>query len=337
MIGIYNDSFLDFLRKNLGDPIKITSGNIICRCPWCEYNLVKKHYHCYISLKSPIFNCFFAECGAHGTVSKLVKKIRGTSLYKNEFFDSEKIKYDHKQSVKFDYGIDNKKPSFIVKNDEATLSKYAYKLRYIMSRLQWAELSYHNLNGLVLDVSNFLIENKIKITSQVSQLLLYLDQNFVGFLSEHNRVLILRNVNPFSSFRYLKIPLVEDNTQFIDYYIIRNAKFVDNDIPVVVIAEGIFDILAEFYNDTTSQRRRADIYVSSLGLGSYASLMKSLAFYEGIYKCHLVILSDRGVSLNYYKKLKKYYSSLVSTIEIYFNKSGKDFACFPCFPEKFAI
>ena len=36
MIGVYRDSFIDMLKETLGEPIKITNKNIICRCPWCE-------------------------------------------------------------------------------------------------------------------------------------------------------------------------------------------------------------------------------------------------------------------------------------------------------------
>ena len=338
MIGIYNDSFLDFLRKNLGDPVKVSTKNIICRCPWCEYGVIKKHYHCYISLESPIFNCFFADCGAHGTVHKLVKKIRGIAPRKNEFFDSESVEYKYSKTIKYNDETVVERPHYIIRRDQATLSRYKYKIDYVMSRLCWPEeLLSCGLKDLVLDILNFLSDNKIKTDDQTSKLVAYFDQNFVGFVSEHGKILLLRNVNPFSTFRYFKAVLVRDSMPFIDYYIIRNARFVDNDIPVVVIGEGVFDILAEFYNDTTKQRQRADIYATGLGLNSCPSLLKSLAFYEGIYKCHLVVLSDRGISLNYYKKLKRDYSSLVSTMEVYFNKTGKDFASFPCFPEKFVI
>ena len=92
MIGIYQDSFIDFLKEYLGEPIKQTSKNLIVRCPWCEMNSNNKHhFHMYISLDSPIFHCFFSECHKTGLISKLVKKIKGTDTSK-DFIDETKIK-----------------------------------------------------------------------------------------------------------------------------------------------------------------------------------------------------------------------------------------------------
>ena len=338
MTGIYDDSFVSFLKRNLGDPVKIASKNIICRCPWCEFGLEKKHYHCYISLDSPIFNCFYADCGQHGTVAKLIKKIRGTYPRDNEFFDSSKYSFSHKSSsaIRFEDKISK---SLVYNRDSSVLSKYDYKLRYVTSRLCFPDPLSSTLHSLVLDVHDFLLRNKIKMEKKVLDLLPWLDQNFVGFVSEHERVLILRNVNQFSTFRYLKIPLVQDDFPFVDYYLIRNAKFSTSSdgLPVVVIGEGVFDIASEFYNNTIHKREVADLYACSLGLQGFQSLLKSLAFFEDIYKCHLVILADQGIPLNYYRKLKKKYSFMLSSVEVYFNKTGKDFACMPCFPEKFVL
>jgi hypothetical protein len=36
MIGIYQDSFKQYLEDNLGE-VKETSKNLIVACPWCEF------------------------------------------------------------------------------------------------------------------------------------------------------------------------------------------------------------------------------------------------------------------------------------------------------------
>jgi hypothetical protein len=79
MIGIYSDSFLDDLKSLFGDEnIKIKSHNLIVPCPWCEVGQKKEHYHLYISLEIPIFNCFHAGCKeGHGFIGKFVKKLLG--------------------------------------------------------------------------------------------------------------------------------------------------------------------------------------------------------------------------------------------------------------------
>ena len=60
MTGIYDDSFIEFLKKNL-EHVKIRGKSIVTACPWCEINKKRKHYHLYIYLDYPRFKCFFAE------------------------------------------------------------------------------------------------------------------------------------------------------------------------------------------------------------------------------------------------------------------------------------
>ncbi len=55
MIGIYKDDFVDFLREKLGSHrVKVKSKNIVCSCPWCEYEIDKNQYHSCIDLRPPI-------------------------------------------------------------------------------------------------------------------------------------------------------------------------------------------------------------------------------------------------------------------------------------------
>jgi hypothetical protein len=91
MIGIYKDSFINFLKENLGEPVKVKSKEIICRCPWCELGKNKTHYHLYISLTSPIFHCFHGECQTSGTIKKLILKLTGIDT-SDKYVDREKIK-----------------------------------------------------------------------------------------------------------------------------------------------------------------------------------------------------------------------------------------------------
>ena len=74
MIGIYQDSFVEYLRETLGDPIQVKTKSIICRCPWCEFGEEKNHYHLWISTESPIFNCFHCNDG-HGIIKNLIKSL----------------------------------------------------------------------------------------------------------------------------------------------------------------------------------------------------------------------------------------------------------------------
>ena len=98
MIGIYHDSFIDYLKQYISN-VKVTSKNIIIPCLWCEQNQTKKHYHLYISLEAPIFHCFHNDCLKSGTISKLFEKLSGNDN-SEKFFDKEKIKQIKKIDVK---------------------------------------------------------------------------------------------------------------------------------------------------------------------------------------------------------------------------------------------
>ena len=80
MIGIYQDSFKKYLEDNLGE-FKLTSKNIITKCPWCEYGQDKDHYHLYISLEAPIFHCFHGGCEKGGVLSKFLRKVAGHEIH----------------------------------------------------------------------------------------------------------------------------------------------------------------------------------------------------------------------------------------------------------------
>ena len=55
MIGIYDDAFIDYLKRNLGD-VKITTKNIVVPCIYCEFPKKKDHYHLHIGLHEPILH-----------------------------------------------------------------------------------------------------------------------------------------------------------------------------------------------------------------------------------------------------------------------------------------
>ena len=101
MIGIYQDSFVDYLKDNLGGKIKVSSKNIITPCPWCEYKKDKDHYHMYISIEAPIFHCFHASCERGGNIRKLVTKIAGHDISES-FVDKKAVEEARKRADVFE-------------------------------------------------------------------------------------------------------------------------------------------------------------------------------------------------------------------------------------------
>jgi hypothetical protein len=189
----------------------------------------------------------------------------------------------------------------------------------------------NSMNKLVFDVQEFININDIKLDDKTQGLMDFLQNNFVGFLTEHDSLLILRNIDPNASFRYYKLDLVEN--EFLDYYKIQGSNINSN---TVVISEGIFDIFAEQYTNSLKIRDNIKLYAATLS-GSFPSLLKSLVFYEQSYRLNVVVLSHRDVDLDVYRKMKKFNSHIIDTLSVYYNSSGKDFATFPVNPVRAVI
>lgn len=324
MIGIYQDSFIDFLKEYLGDPVKLTSKNIICRCPFCEMESKKKHFHMYISLESPVFHCFFSECHQKGHISKLIKKINGKDVT-DTFVDKDKIK----EFEQIEFKEVKKKE---VKIPQLREDMFKLKSLYMKNRLRYSDIELSSIKGLFFDVNEFININHIELDYKLEKLKPYLQSNFVGFCTENGTIAVMRNIDKKSEFKHFKIHIQEEG-KFSDYYKIKGSNYNSNKI---VVGEGIFDVILEHIFDSTGLRNQAKLYAAGLHT-FYESLIKSIVFHEQIFKPEVYILSDRDVSLEYYKKVKDRMGFLLDKIIIFYNKNGKDFADVPVSLETFIL
>jgi len=326
MIGIYSDSFLDLLKETVGDPIKITNKQIVCRCPWCEYNDEKDHYHLYISLEAPVFNCFHCpdENPSKGIISKLITKLYGSDI-SDKYVDKTKIKDLLNTKIKLRNTIKNKTK---IQIPPLNPSKYPNKVMYLRSRLKYSDIQLNSIKGLILDIQWFINNNDIEMNDTLVRIQQFLESNFIGFVTENNKMVILRNIDSKSTFRYFKIK-VED-TPFLDYYKINGINPRSNSI---VLAEGIFDIYSEYIFDNVGIKKDVLLYATA-NSKKYHVLLKSIIFNESIFRPDVHILSDRGISLNEYRKLAYFNKHIINSLTIYHNKLGKDFNDVPCIIEK---
>lgn len=326
MIGIYQDNFVDYLEDKLGYT-KETSKNIITKCPWCEFNEDKSHYHMYISLEAPIFHCFHATCEQSGTLRKLLKRIEGHDI-SDKFIDSETLN-----------NIKRKREVFIDKDQQLrqiympalNVNKFPNKDMYIKRRLRFANIPSNEIKGLVYDVEEFIKQNHIPVEETLFRLQDYLQTNFVGFLTEQGTTVVFRNIDNSHSMRYYKMKIQFSN--FLDYY-----KLPGNDAKskTVVLAEGIFDIFSEHIYDKLNLKNQVKLYASALS-SKYIALIHSVIFNEQIFKPEIIILSDNGIPLDDYKKMKKYNRHIVDTMSVYYNKTGKDFGEAQVTPVKYVV
>lgn len=327
MIGIYQDSFEDYLKDKLGDHIKYTSKNIVVPCPFCEYKKTKDHYHMYISLEAPIFHCFHANCEQSGTLRKFLKHLEGHDISET-FVDKKQFEAISKNKQIF---VDKEEEMLKISTPNLNRKRFVEKEFYIKRRLKFADMPTTRIKGLIYNVNEFIEMNNIPVDETLFRLKDYLHSNFVGFLTEYNTTAIFRNIDYTHSMSFFKLKIQQNN--FVDYYKLQGNSPQSNKI---VLAEGIFDIFSEHIFDTLNIKDDVKLYASALS-SKYLSLIQSIIFHEQIFQPEVIILSDRGIDVEYYKKIKHFNKHIINKMTVYYNKTGKDFNETPVTPIKFVI
>ena len=327
MIGIYQDDFIDYLRDNLGDHIKTTAKNIIIPCPWCEYGQEKDHYHLYIGLDAPIFHCFHGGCEIGGLLSKLMRKIAGHDI-SDTFIDKDRVKEYEKLKNVF---VEKDEKLKGIKLPEVKPEMFPAKELYLQRRLKFSNIRSENIKGLIYDVHEFININNIPVNESLFRLRDYIHNNFVGFLTEHNTTAMFRNIDNSHTMRFYKMKIQLSN--FLDFYRLPGNNFESSK---VVLAEGIFDIFSEHIYDFINIKSDVRLYASVLS-SKYLGLIQSIVYHEQLFRPDVIILSDRGIKIEEYKKLKYYNQHIINTLSIYYNKTGKDFNETPVTPERIVV
>lgn len=333
---IYSEEFVELLKRKL-KYIKENARNIIVPCPWCESeneiggNKRRGHYHLYISKEVPVFHCFKAGCSVGGHVSRLISKLK-TDFRLEDFVDLEEVQ-KQKQKHVFKKNLCIFSQRFKIPEIKIN-SKNCRKLNYLKKRLGMSmdDEELVKLKGLILNIEEFRINNNLSFPPIYGKMAEYIENNFLGFISDKHQMIILRNIKD-DSLKYIKLPLQTDYFGLLDYYsLVQN---IDSDI--IIMSEGIFDIYGEFIFNTTNLREKAFIYAAGLSF-SYFNLLCSILFdFPHKIRPNLIILSDSDVGINKYLIFKKKYNFLMKSLTIYYNKAGKDFGSFPIIPEKIII
>ena len=76
------------------------------------------------------------------------------------------------------------------------------KVAYLRERLKFANIHIKDVNNLVLDINNFVDINNLKLDEQQKRLLTYLQSNFIGFVTDHSGLIVFRNIDRKSDFRF---------------------------------------------------------------------------------------------------------------------------------------
>jgi len=324
------DKLRDILKEhNLYKKDTTNGKNIIAICPICsDHPDPRKKGHMYISTDPsiPLAHCFYSNCVL--TISELVKKLTGSRNKANEVITREEeksAKYTSKKIRK------HKDRTRTYKIPELHTDSFPYKRLYVRKRCR-NRLTLEELPNLIVDFKSYISSNGLDIVGQgkilSDQEMDLLCQYHVGFLSRHHTTIYTRSFRDDLWLKFKKVALQDDNLHMLDYWSIPGG---DPSSDTNVLSEGNFDIREEYVSDTLKIKDKVRLYASGNSF-SYSSLLKSVCFDENLYKCNVVILSDNDKRPEWYRKFKTENSHVIQKIDIWANKSGKDFGSFPIRP-----
>jgi hypothetical protein len=288
---------------------KLASGGkeVTTICPYCG------KYHFYISLPSheddvPLFHCFYANCLASGIVTH--QTLMSWNIYDIDI-GVELTKYNKRvlsleKNRKFkDSDIYKLNNTFVTDNELSQI-----KLKYINNRLG-INLTYDDLlnKKIVLNLKDLWQCNNITNLTRDARIINQLDESFVGFISQDNAFVNLRNLRPGKvdksiDMRYVNYNIFGkfDNTQ--RYYTLPTSIDLCNPNRIKLhISEGAFDILSIYYNLRKDDRH--SIYSSILG-GGYLGICKHFICALGLINLEIHIYPDNDIDDNVMYEIGQY-------------------------------
>jgi hypothetical protein len=317
---VYYDKLKDFLELKLG--LAYYNGpksELVTYCPYCERGSTRSHGHCYIKVTStdemPTFFCFkCSETEGKGTLAKLLKNLGANpkDFITEETFCTVLTKtrdYQNKDFEKYEYS-----------RKEISSDSYKLKRQYLHSRLGF-DYDLEKVDGLVLNIRDFVYDNKIELDETSLKFLDYFEDSFVGFLLTRGTKLILRNIDPSSEFRYFKIDLIK-NPLFNDFYGVKCGQ-IKRDTNTIILCEGIFDLFGGLKLLELEEVKNNSCYFAAILGNYYAKIVPSVLDYCKLTFCNVVVLSDSNIKESSYYWLKQ--NPMVNNLELYWNKAGKDF------------
>jgi hypothetical protein len=338
MGSIYNDATIE-LFKSITSYFHETTSHFVIRCPYCGDSRKRSSVgHLYISKQDPIFRC--NRCGFGHRVDRLLRDVLGKRVNTNDIVrDDVSVenlsKYDYSNTITYRKIT----PIEHIRLFECDYkNQYKYKYEYIKNRLDFEfEKDTIISNSIIFDIKNTILKNdrlyKKILTNKnndivkTNNFINFLEQKFVGFLTYKKNTMILRNIDDNDKFRYYKLIL---NDKFTDYYVIDTLINNFEEIPRVVIAEGIFDILLPYlkimYSNENFDFLSSRLFVASGGK-SFIEAIKFIAVQKTIAQFEVIILSDNSddVKISMYDKVYNKCKNLIKRMVVMSNLCDKDF------------
>lgn len=307
---------------------RVSDEQFRTRCPFCgdsQKHLLTGHLYLKINLQdnSPIvYYCH--KCPAHGILDYEALEafgITGENLKEeiNQFNSkADRVKNSstyNRQDKFFDYRIPN--------------IFHSGKVEYLERRLG-CKFSDDDLIKMkvVTSLKDFLYENNLRSITCKPEFARYLEERYIGFLSNKNSHIIFRDTSEQSKIRWYKYPITEESIgQRIFYSMASDIDLFTKEDITINLAEGIMDVI--------SIHKNLEYYVKDNILniavcGKYYFNIIKYLFQLGFIGQNITIniFADNDhtedTSFEYYQRTLKNYSFFVNKIVVHHNSLSKD-------------
>ena len=336
-----NNGFQELLKEQLHKlfPEAKEDGagaNTLINCPLCNMEGRRdSNRHMSICLgydgKPLYFNCW--RNNLHRgllTPDNLEKLASMSSTIPDAGFLELLDEYNRRSGKLSRYRLDNKNQYNISTVSVNDTEINEIKRKYICNRIG-VDLSLEELaaNKIIFSIKDLLYKNYIKRMTRSPQIMELLDRYFVGFLTNTNSSIILRNMVsgkidlPESiADRYIKYVIIQGAPS--GYYIIPSKCNLYNHIDIH-LAEGTFDILSVFYN--LREANRIDNIYASIGGNSYLNTMEYFLSDLGIISPSFHIYVDNDIKPHVLPEIERKIKPLGFDVWIHINSypGEKDF------------
>jgi len=303
-------------------------NQIALRCPLCgdsKKDPKKTRFYVKIDMENDVpivFHCF--NCDESGIITPSVLRSVGISDLK---LNTDLLNYNKsaKKNIAKTLGIKNNYLNYKVPDiKDSDLNRI--KKEYIENRLGLF-FSYDELKRfkIVFSLLDFLKTNKINDLTVYKQRALTLENDYVGFLSANNSLIVYRDITDKNKMRYDKYPIIKDELSNDKFYTIPNTiDVMTSDKLTINIAEGTFDILGVYYHIMNCNDDN-NIYIAVMGSGFLAPLQTFIS--KGIIGSNITIniFSDADKDIRFYNKVIENVYPFVGEINIYYNELEKDY------------
>ena len=276
----------------------VREGVYLTRCCFCGDSQDRRKAHMYLLINDSGCTCYCHKCNRS---TQLTSEVLTMLIGEHNFnLSGQKVRR-----------INPGNPTTVIETDVLHTTSPAYK--YLKARIG-CDFTPDEMIALriIADQRSFIEKYNIRNIEVVP--------NVITFITADGNTLCYRNLIENDSFRWLK-KKVYPKYESCPYTIRSSIDTLSDEPIVVVMAEGIFDVIGVYKNVTSS----ANLYAASLGK-DYSSVIRWMIS-KGIFgkNVSICIYSDNDVPISKLRGMLRRYRWIFGQISVIFNDAGHDF------------